>query len=114
MHAEASPPCLTGWLRNRSALLLTDLSNEVSFYDDKGKVGKATIGGFADRLQGKTSGEKGVSDMRVLPGEGRELAVQMEVRVPTHYTRVEYRVFDAWGAPPDSPAGMSRQGPAWP
>ncbi len=114
MHPEALPALLTGRLRNRSALLLTDVSIKVSFYDGQRKVGEATLGGFADRLQGKTSGEKGISDMRILPGEAREFAVRFEKRGPAHYTRIEHHVFDAWGTPPPEPEALTGPDPAQP
>jgi len=101
VHPEDSPALLTGRLRNRSALLLTDVSLKVSFYDSQGKVGEAKVGEFADRLQGKTSGEKGITDMRVLPGEAREFAVRLEAQVPARYTRVEFQVVDPWGTSQD-------------
>lgn len=114
VHREAPPALLTGRLRNRSTLLLIDVSIKVSFYDGQGKVGEATVGGFADRLRGKTTGEKGISDMGLLPGEGREFAVRFENQVPAHYTRIEHHVFDAWGTPPAEPEAVTGPEPAQP
>jgi len=114
MDAETLPALLRGRLRNRSTLVLTDVSIKVSFYDGQGKVGEGTVGGVADRLQGKTTVEKGITDMRILPGEARDFVVPLEVHVPAHYTRIEHQVLDAWGTPPAEPEAITGPAPPQP
>lgn len=111
VHPEGPAPLLTGRLRNRSTLVLTDVSIKIAFYDGQAKVAEAWVGGTADRFRGKTSGVKGINDMRVLPGADREFAVLLEAAVPARYARVDFQVVDPWGMPLDEPAATQEKVP---
>ena len=111
LHSDAVPALLTGRLRNRSPLVLTDLRIKIPLYDGQEKVGEALVGQAADRFLGRTTGEEGISDIKVLPGEGREFAVRLGGPMPRGYTRTEFQVIEAWGTAQDAPTGSPEQVP---